>query len=100
MFIYFWLCWVFAAAFRLSLVAANRGYSLVAVHELLIVVASLAVEHRLQGAWAQQLRLVELVAPQHVESSQSRDRTHVPCTGKQILNHGTTREVPESIFLI
>ena len=27
LFIYFWLCWVFVAALRLSLVAASRGYS-------------------------------------------------------------------------
>ena len=43
--IYFWLCWVFLAAQRLSLVAASRGYSL-AVCELLTVVAS-PVEHQL-----------------------------------------------------
>ena len=30
-----------------SLVAVSRGYSVVVVHGLLIVVASLAVEHRL-----------------------------------------------------
>ena len=30
-----------------SLAAANKSYSLVAVHELLIVVASLVAEHRL-----------------------------------------------------
>ena len=41
---YFWLCWVFVAACGLSLVAVRRDYSLVAVHELLIVVAFL-VEH-------------------------------------------------------
>ena len=34
-----------------------------------------------------------LVAPWHMESSQRRDRTHVPCIGRQIPNHGTTREV-------
>ena len=85
MFIYFWLCWVFAAAFRLSLVAVNRGYCLVAMHELLIVVASLVVEHRLQGAWAQQLRLVELVAPQREGSPQVRDQTDDSCIGRQIL---------------
>ena len=34
-----------------------------------------------------------LVAPQHVEASQTRDQTHVPCTGRQILIHWTTREV-------
>ena len=27
-------------------------------------------------------------------SSQARDQTHIPCTGRQMLNHGTTREVP------
>ena len=32
---------------RLSLVVASRGYSLVAVHGLLIVVAFLVAEHRL-----------------------------------------------------
>ena len=40
LFIYFWLCWVFVAACGLSLVA-------VVVRELLIVMASLVVEHRL-----------------------------------------------------
>jgi len=48
-----WLHWVsdavhglFLAVHRLSLVAASKGYSVVAVHELLIAKASL-VEHRL-----------------------------------------------------
>ena len=27
-------------------------------------------------------------------SSLTRDRTHIPCIAKQILNHWTTREVP------
>ena len=40
--IYFWLCWVFVAAHRLSLVVASRGYSLVEVCRLLIAVASVA----------------------------------------------------------
>ena len=39
-----------------SPVAASRLYSLV-VYELLIAVASLAVEHRLWGTWAQYLWL-------------------------------------------
>ena len=34
-----------------------------------------------------------LVAPLHVETSQTRDWTCVPCTGKRILIHCTTREV-------
>ena len=35
-----------------------------------------------------------LAALQHVGSSYIRDQTHVPCTGRQILNHWTTRKVP------
>ena len=34
-----------------------------------------------------------LVALRHVGYSQTRDRTHVPCIGRQIPNHCTTREV-------
>ena len=49
-FVYFWLCWVFIAGF--SLVVASRGYSLTAVHKLLIAFASLVAEHGLSGAWA------------------------------------------------
>ena len=49
LFISFWLHWVFIVAHRLSLVAASGGYSLVVVHGLLIAVASLVAEHRLQG---------------------------------------------------
>ena len=40
-----------------------------------------------------------LVAPQYVGSSQTRDRTLVPCTGRRILNHCATREVPLYAFL-
>ena len=38
---------------RLSPVAVSRSYSLIAVQALLITVASLVVEHGLQGVWAQ-----------------------------------------------
>ena len=55
--IYFWLCWLFLAARDFSLVAASRGSSLVAARGSLIVVASLAAQHGLWGAQAQQLRL-------------------------------------------
>ena len=62
------------------------------------------------GTWAQQLWLVGsraqaqqlwrtgLVAPQHVGSSWARARTRVPCIGRWILNHCTTREVPTMMF--
>ena len=45
LFLHFWLHWIFAAAFRLSLVAATKGYSSHAV-------ASLVAEHELWSAQA------------------------------------------------
>ena len=39
-----------------------------------------------------------LVAPQHVGSSWTRARTHVPCIGPRILNHCAIREVPSHRF--
>ena len=47
LFIYFWLCWVFVAARGLSLVVVSGGLLFVAVHGLLIAVASLVAEHGL-----------------------------------------------------
>ena len=41
---YFWLLWIFAAACRLSPVAASVGYSLAVANGLLIVVAPLVAE--------------------------------------------------------
>ena len=40
-----------------------------------------------------------LVAPRHVGSSRTRGRTCVPCIGRQILNHCTTREVLNGLLL-
>ena len=48
---------------------------------------------------AQSFLLMGLVAPRHVGSSQTRARTRVPCIGRQILNHCTTREAPVHCFL-
>ena len=47
---------------------------------------------------AQQLWHTGLLAPWHVGSSRTRDRTHAPCIGRWILNHCTTRKVPELQF--
>ena len=66
---YFWLCWVFVAAHRLSLVAAMGVALLLGTHRLLTAVASLG-ELRLQ---AQSLWLMGSAATWHVGSSQSRD---------------------------
>ncbi|KAJ8796035.1 hypothetical protein J1605_002797 [Eschrichtius robustus] len=49
---------------------------------------------------AQYLWLTGLVAPWHVGSSQTRARTHVPCIGRQTLNHHATREVPYQEFIL
>ena len=43
--LYFWLCWVFVAACRLSLVVASGGYSSLQCAGLLTAVASLVAEH-------------------------------------------------------
>ena len=45
------------------------------------------------GTLAQKLWRTGLVAPQHVESSRTRDQASVCCTGRWVLNHWTTREV-------
>ena len=66
--------------------------SLVAVHRLLIAVASCC------RARAQQLWCNGLSAPLHVGSSWTSDRTHVYSTGRWILNHWATREVLQDPF--
>ena len=84
----------------------EQGLLFVVVRGLLVVVASLVAEHELQTSRLKQLwgvgsgvvvpRLqrtafllwcVGFVAPQYVGSSQTRDRTHVPCIGRWILYH-------------
>ena len=62
-FICFWLHQAFTAVHRLSLVAASRGYFLVAMHKILIAVASLVAEHRLLGARASVAEAHELSCP-------------------------------------
>ena len=94
-FIYLWLHRVFVAAHGLPLRAASGGSSLLWCAGLLVAVSSSVVEHSLEAGRPQQLWHIGLVAPQHVDSSQTRYRTHALCTGRQILNHWTTREVPE-----
>ena len=71
----------------LSLVIVSRGCSLAAVRGLLIAVASLVAEHRLEVHGFQYLGCMGLVAylgcmglvaPGHVGSSQTRNGTYVP----------------------
>ena len=99
-FIYFWLCWVFVAAWLFS---ACREWGLLSCSvQVLVAVASIVAEHRLQGfsrcsmwpqqlwfpgsrAQAQQLWHMDLVAPWHVGSYQTRDQTLVSSIGGWIL---------------
>ena len=89
--------WAFSSCCELGLL-------FVVVHELLIEMASLVVEHRIQARGLQQLWptgsraqsqqwRTGLLAPRHVGSSQTRARTRVACIGRRILNHCATREV-------
>ena len=117
LFIYCWLCWVFVAERRLSLVAVSGGYSSLrctgfSLRWLLLLrsTGSRRAGFSSCGTWAQQLWLTGsrvqaqqlwctgLVAPRHVGSSQTRARAHVPCIGRRILNHCATREVPLFFF--
>ena len=78
----------------------ERGLLFVAVRGLLIAAASLDAEHRLLVPGLQELWHEGLVALQHVGSSRTRARTCVPCIGRRIFNHCTTREAPSfSLFL-
>ena len=52
------------------------------------------------GTWAQQLWRAGTVALRHIGSSWTRDRTHVPCIDRWILNHWTAKNVPEMLFWI
>ena len=117
-FIQFWLCWVFIAAPRLSLVVVSGGYSSLQRKGFslwwLLLLQSMGSRHvgfsscgmqaqqlQLTGsrAQAQQLWHTGLVALWHVGSSRTRARTRVPF-GRRILNHCTTREVPNLILIL
>ena len=114
---YFWLCCVFVAVRRLSLVVVSgdysslscAGFSLRWLH-LLRSMGSRQVGFSSCGTPAQHLWLMGsraqtqhlwhtgLVAPWHVGSCWTRARTHVLCIGRRILNHCTTREGPKHLL--
>ena len=95
----------------LSQVTVSRGYSLVVVHGLLAEMASLlqstgsgVLGLSSCGLWAlerglQKVQHLGLVAPKHVDSSQTRNQTCDPCVRKWILNHWTTKEVLDFFLL-
>lgn len=90
------LCWVSVA--RAFSSCGDWGILSVAGHTLLTVVASLGAERRLQSTWASGAAGTGLVVPQHLDSSQTRDWTCVPCIGRCTLIHCTAREVFDYIW--
>ena len=95
----FWPCWVLIAVHGPSPFVASRGYFQLwctGFSWWLLLLPSMGSRLcGLQWFWC-----MGLVTPRYVESSWSRDQTHAPCIGKQILNHWTTREVPSFYILI
>ena len=108
-----WLHWDFVAVCGFSLVAARGGYPLLRCAGFslrwLLLLRSTGSRHtacsscgtRAQQLWlagsrvqVQQLWYMGLVVPRLVGYYWSRARTCVPCIGRRILNHCTTREVP------
>ena len=89
--------YLFLAA--LGLHCCAQAFSSCDEQRLLFVAVHGLQARRLQQLWllssraqAQQLWHMGLVALRHVGSSRARARTRVPCIGRQILNHCTTRE--------
>ena len=78
------LHWVFAA---------THGLSLQWVEATLCSSFQTLTGGGFSWLWSAGSRHSGLVARRHVESSQARDRTYVPCIGRQILIHWATREV-------
>ena len=75
----------------------KRGLLLVAIYGLLLAVLLLlrSMDSRAQ---AQSLWHTGFIAPRHVGSSHTRDRTCVLSISRQSLNHWTTREIPQLHF--
>ena len=96
--IYFWLQWVLVAVCRLSPVVARGAYSSWQVQGShcgrFSYCGARALGTQVQTPWC-----TGLVALRHLDSSQTRDRTCVPCISRWILIHCTTREVPLLLFV-
>ena len=102
--VYFWLHWFFVSVCRLSLVGASGGYSSLHCVGLLLPwllllwsTGSGYTHFRIYSMLVQQLWCMGLVA-QPVESSWARDGICVPCIGRWIFTHCTTKEVPDCDF--
>ena len=85
------------AAHGLSPVVVNRGWFLVAVLWLPVALASL-LQNTGCSARASGVVAHGLSCPMACRSSWAKDQSCVPCIGRRILNHWTTREVLGQIF--
>ena len=100
----FWLCWVFVAAWGLSPAVESGDYSSCCGRPsrssgfLCGAWALGEAGFSSCGWWVQQLWHLGLVALVWDLSSQIRGGACVPCIGRWVLNHWTTREVPVSAF--
>ena len=113
--IYLWLHWIFVAAWAFS-GCGERGllFKDFQLQWLLLLQSTgsrgmsfssfsmwaqqlLSTDSRAQ---AQQLWCISVAAPQHMESSRTKDQPPVPSTGRRILILCTTREVPSLSFFI
>ena len=94
-FICYWLHWVFISMHMLSLVMAQEDYC-----SLLFMGLSLWQLLFLQGmgSRAPQVRCMDLLALWYVESSWTKDQTHVPCIGSGFLTTGPPGKSPVSRF--
>ena len=96
LFIYFWLCWVFVSVRGLSLVAASGGHS-----SSQCAGRSLSRPLLLRSRGS---RRAGSVVVAHGPSCSvacgifpdQGSRTRVPCIGRRILNHCTTREARQA----
>ena len=94
LFVCFWLCWVFRCCMLIFLWLRQVRAPL-----LLSVQASLCSGFSCCRAWAVECGL-SMCGPRaevlHVACgiSWTRNQTHVPCIGRQILQHWTSRKVP------
>ena len=81
---------------RASLVVVSGDYSLAAVRSYSLWCLLLWWN---KGSRASEPSSCDAWAELHVVSSQTKDQTHVPCIGRQIINHWTTREVSGSLWI-
>ena len=79
-----------------SLVVVSGDYSLVVVWNYSLWGLLLWWN---KGSRASEFSSCDAWAELHVVFSQTKDQTHVPCIGRQIINHWITREVSGSLWI-